>query len=142
MDGSDFQMLGAASILTKKVAARKGEAEEKWDGIAVFDGAEKGDKICAEAIDEMAEVLGRGIANICFVINPEVVVLGGGIDGQEAYLRERIETALKKNLVARVAERTGWNLHGIKMTRECWEHFIIFVPDKGKESGIKYEKEK
>ena len=106
MDGSDFQTLGAASILTKKVAARKGEAEEKWDGIAVFDRAEKGDKICVEAIDEMAEVLGRGIANICFVINPEVVVLGGGIMAQEAYLKERIETALKKNLVASMAEKT------------------------------------
>ena len=54
----------------------------------------------------MAEVLGRGIANICFVINPEVVVLGGGIMAQEAYLKERIETALKKNLVASMEEKT------------------------------------
>ena len=27
--------------MTKKVAARKGEAEEKWDGITIFDRAKK-----------------------------------------------------------------------------------------------------
>lgn len=35
--------------------------------------------ICNRAIDQMAEILGKGIANICYVINPEIVVLGGGI---------------------------------------------------------------
>ena len=38
-------------------------------------------------------MLGQGIANICYVINPEVVVLGGGIMAQEEYLKERVESA-------------------------------------------------
>ncbi len=44
MDDSDFQTLGAASILTKKVAAWKGEPAEKWSGYHIFEEAKKGDK--------------------------------------------------------------------------------------------------
>lgn len=106
MGSSDFQTLGAASILTKKVAEWKGESQEKWDGYHIFEAAKKGDKICLLAIDEMTDILGKGIANICYVINPEIVVLGGGIMAQEEFLKERIECALKKYLVSSIEEQT------------------------------------
>lgn len=106
MDDSDFQTLGAASILTKKVAAQKKEAESEWNGKHIFEAAKSGDEICIKAIDEMTDVLGKGIANICYVINPQTVVLGGGIMAQEEYLRERIEKAVKKYLVPSIAEKT------------------------------------
>ena len=41
MDDSDFQTLGAASILTKKVAEWKGEQEDIWDGYHIFEEAKK-----------------------------------------------------------------------------------------------------
>ena len=107
MDGSDFQTLGAASILTKKVAEKKGEPESQWNGKAVFDAAKQGDKICCDAIDEMADILGKGIANICYVLNPETVVLGGGIMAQEAFLKDKICNALKKYLVSSIFEKTS-----------------------------------
>ena len=106
MDGSDFQTLGAASILTKKVAEWKKEPEEKWDGYNIFKEAKKGDKICVQDIEEMTDTLGKGIANICYVINPEVVVLGGGIMAQEDFLKDRIEKAVKKYLVSSIEEHT------------------------------------
>ena len=106
MFDSDFQTLGATSILTKKVAARKEEREEKWDGYHIFEAAKAGDEVCIRAIDEMAEVLGRGIANICYVINPEVVVRGGGVMAQEEYLKPRIEKSLKGHLVPSIADKT------------------------------------
>ena len=96
MGDSDFQTRGAASTLTKKVAQWKGEPQEKWDGRHVFEEAGRGDRLCIQAIDEMTDVLGKGIANICYVIDPEVVVLGGGIMAQEDFLKEKIENALKK----------------------------------------------
>lgn len=106
MAGSNFQTLGAASILTKKVAAWKNESEEEWSGYHIFEEAKKGDAICIKAIDEMVDVLGQGIANICYVINPEVVVLGGGIMAQEEFLRDRIEKALEQYLVPSIAKCT------------------------------------
>ena len=69
MDGSDFQTLGAASILTKKVAAKKRRPQEEWNGYRIFEAAKQGDTVCLKAIDEMTDVLGKGIANICYVLN-------------------------------------------------------------------------
>lgn len=106
MDGSDFQTLGAASILTKKVAEWKGEQEDIWDGYHIFEEAKKGDELCNRAIDEMCDVLGKGIANICYVINPEIVVLGGGIMAQEEFLKDRIKADMDKYLVSSIAKHT------------------------------------
>ena len=106
MRDSDFQMLGAASILSKKVAGWKQEPPERWSGYRIFESAKEGDDLCIRAIDEMADVLGQGIANICYVLNPEIVVLGGGIMAQEEFLRDRIEAAIGKYLVSGIARHT------------------------------------
>lgn len=106
LDDSDFQTLGAASILTNKIAQRKNEPCENWNGFRIFEEAVKGDEICIQAIDEMVDVLGKGIANICYVVNPEIVVLGGGIMAEEAYLKGRIEASLQKWLVPAIASKT------------------------------------
>ena len=106
MEGSDFQTLGAASILSRKVAEWKKDPAGTWNGYRIFEEAEKGDALCVRAIDEMTDVLGMGIANICYVINPEIVVLGGGIMAQEEYLRGRIERAVEKYLISSIASGT------------------------------------
>lgn len=102
---SSFQSLGAASVLTKKVAANKKDDEKNWNGIRIFDEAKKGDPICCQAIDEMVEVLGIGIANICYVLNPDKVILGGGIMAQEDFLKEKIRNSIDRNLLPPLAER-------------------------------------
>lgn len=104
--GGMFQDLGAASVLTQKVAAWKKEPNGLWDGYHIFEAARAGDAQCIRAIDEMVDVLGQGIANICYVMNPEVVVLGGGIMSQEELLKERLECAVAKYLIPVIACHT------------------------------------
>lgn len=106
MDGSDFQTLGATSIMTKKVAEWKGDPIDQWSGYRIFEQAKKGDALCNRAIDEMVDVLGRGIANICYVVNPEVVVLGGGVMAQKEFLREKLEASLQKYLLPNMSKYT------------------------------------
>ena len=53
----------------------------------------------------MTDVLGQGIANICYVLNPETVVLGGGIMAQEDYLKEKIQNAVNNYLIDSIASR-------------------------------------
>ena len=57
-------------------------------------------------IDNMVKSLAIGIANICYLINPEVLILGGGIMAQEEFLKPRIDKALKEILVPRIYENT------------------------------------
>lgn len=47
-----------------------------------------------------------GIANICYIINPEAVVLGGGIMAQWEYLEPKLRAALDKYLVKVIAGNT------------------------------------
>ncbi len=103
MRGSDFQTLGAASILSRKVAAWKQEPEAEWSGYRIFELAKQGDVLCCRAIEEMVDVLGLGIANICYVVDPEVVVLGGGIMAQEDFLKDKIQKSVKVYLIDSVA---------------------------------------
>lgn len=106
LPGGEFQDLGASSILVKKVAAYKNTDPEKINGKYVFEQAKQGDEDCIRAIREMCEVLGMGIANICYVVNPEVVVLGGGIMAQKEYLKDMLRESLDRYLLPSVAQHT------------------------------------
>lgn len=106
LPGGEFQDLGASSILVKKTALYKNMDPASINGKYVFEQAKNGDEDCIRAIEEMADVLGMGIANICYVVNPEVVVLGGGIMAQKMYLESRLRKSLEKYLIPSVADHT------------------------------------
>ncbi|AGM99682.1 ROK family protein [Streptococcus iniae] len=100
--GASFQDLASTTALVASVAQMKGEDKDSWDGRRIFTEARAGDKECIAAIDQMVDYLGQGLANIAYVVNPSVIVLGGGIMAQEDYLAQRIRSALQKYLVASV----------------------------------------
>mgnify|MGYP001778895612 FL=1 len=104
MEDSDFQTLGASSILIKKVAGKKRESLDMWDGKKIFELAEKGDEVCISAIKEMCDVLGKGLATICYVLNPDTIVLGGGVMAQKKILENEIIDSLKRYLKPILAE--------------------------------------
>lgn len=106
LDGKSFQDQASVTALIRKVALIKNEKEEEWDGYRIIHEAEEGDPDCLRAFDEMVEALGKGIANICSVLDPEVVVLGGGIMEEEGFFGSRIEAAVKRWLVPGIAEHT------------------------------------
>ena len=45
----------------------------------IFDAGKAGDKVALEVLEEYYEYLGEFLGTLCSVINPEVVVLGGGV---------------------------------------------------------------
>lgn len=106
MENQEFQQLGATTALVIKVAEQKNQPINEWNGHSIFEAAKAGDTVCIKAIDEMIEVLTTGIANICYVINPQTVVLGGGIMGQESYLREKMSQKLRKKLLPSIGDNT------------------------------------
>ena len=44
-----------------------------------FDAAKAGDALALEVIEQFGEILGRALAAIACVVNPEVFVIGGGV---------------------------------------------------------------
>lgn len=99
MGNGDFQNLASTTSLVKNVAKRKNKEIHEIDGKFVFSEAKKGDSICIEELNKMIDVLTTGIANICYIVNPQIVVLGGGIMHQKDYLEEKIKESLKNKLI-------------------------------------------
>lgn len=98
VNGSTFETLGSAKALVEKVAKLKEDDVANWDGKKIFDLAKEGDEICIRAIDEMCDILAIGISNIAYVLNPDMVILGGGIMAQGEYLYDKIDDKLKIHL--------------------------------------------
>lgn len=101
-----FQDLASTTALVQRVAQLKQEDMSEWNGRKVFELAKLGDAHCEKAIQEMVNVLCEGIANICYVINPQVVILGGGIMAQAEYLQSLFEKTLPTYLVSSILEKT------------------------------------
>ncbi len=62
---------------------------------AVFDAARQGDTLAQRVVDEVAEFIGRGVATIISLVNPEIIVLGGSVGRQGDLLLKTVRaTAL------------------------------------------------
>ena len=92
--------------LVEDVRSQKNLAKGSINGKAVFEFIAKGDDISQKALETLCENLADGITNIVSVVNPELIVLGGGIMVQEAVIRPILEAKLQARLVERVYQST------------------------------------
>jgi glucokinase len=65
----------------------------------VGDAAHRGDSVALEAVTEAGRILGVGLANIVQLLDPDVIVIGGGV----AEIGEPLLAAAREELAARVA---------------------------------------
>ena len=66
----------------------------KFDAVTakdIFDEAKAGDVIAVELVDEVGEILGSALSNMACVVNPEVIVIGGGVSKAGAILIDTIQ---------------------------------------------------
>ena len=57
----------------------------------VFDAAKAGDKVALGLVDEVCQILGATLSNIACVVNPEIIVIGGGVSKAGDILIETIQ---------------------------------------------------
>jgi len=71
--------------------------EEQLTTEFIFQKAKFAEDFAKEAINETCEYLGTGIASVVNVINPQIVVIGGGVaDAGEEFIK-KVETAVQQN---------------------------------------------
>ncbi len=58
---------------------------------SIFEAARNGEVIAIQALNEIASMIGLGVANIVSLINPEIVILGGSIGRQGDILLPRVQ---------------------------------------------------
>ena len=64
----------------------------------VFDAAKAEDALAKEVLEQVFAYLGAGIANICNVVDPEAVVLGGGVSKAGQMLLDGVERHFKRHV--------------------------------------------
>ena len=57
----------------------------------VFDLAKSGDQKAVDVLEEVFDLLGEAIASACCVVDPDRVILGGGVSKAGEYLRKGVE---------------------------------------------------
>lgn len=62
----------------------------------IFDEARKEDSVALELVDELGEILGSALSNLACVVNPEVIVIGGGVSKAGKVLLNTIQQHFKE----------------------------------------------
>ena len=74
---------GIVRVAKRKLAKTAEETTlTKFDPLTakdVFDEAKAGDEIALSLVDEVCEILGSALSNMACVVNPEIIVIGGGV---------------------------------------------------------------
>ncbi|MBQ1896907.1 MAG: ROK family glucokinase [Lachnospiraceae bacterium] len=88
-----------------RLAKRRLEADDKasvlrsaevLDAKAVFDAVKAGDEVAIEIAKEFGRYLGKGLASVADVVNPEVFVIGGGVSKAGEILLSFVEPEFEK----------------------------------------------
>lgn len=106
MEEGTFEEIAATSALVARTAKRLHKTADEISGKWIFEQAQDGNEVCIEEIDRMCDILAKGISNICYVLNPEIVLLGGGISAQTDWLKPRIEMGMEKYLIPVIRKKT------------------------------------
>lgn len=71
---------------------REGEVSAK----AVFDALKEGDVVAEEIVEAFGQYLGHAMANVAVIVDPSVIVIGGGVSKAGEILLKYIEKSFKE----------------------------------------------
>ena len=77
------------------ILARCGGNPEKINAKIVIDCAKEGDATAKQVFDDYVKALAHGIVSIFNMLDPEVIVLGGGVSMAGEYLLDAVRAAVK-----------------------------------------------
>lgn len=104
-DGKFKNFSEVASTMSFVRKVREEYKDDSWDGVKVFNEAKKGNKLCIDVINTFYLNLAKGIFNLQYVYDPELILLGGAISEREDFIErinEQIDFLMKEIEIAKV----------------------------------------
>ncbi len=95
------ELAGSGAVTAHRLLALAGGHVDRITGQLVTGAANEGDPAAIELLEELGRWLGEGIASLAAVLDPELVVIGGGASQAGDLLLEPIRTAFAHHLTAR-----------------------------------------
>ncbi len=119
-----LERIASGSALVERYVARGGTAEGAADVLAA---AQHGDRAAAEVLDEGARTLGLAIALLVNVLDPEAVIVGGGLGSADTpywqatqdYTRQYLHDFAAGTVLARGALGADAGVIGAGLTGLC-----------------------
>lgn len=102
---------GESSILSRRIESK----EHPLTLDEIIAAVNKEDLLCIEIVEEIGQKLGKQIAGLINIFNPELVIIGGTLSQTEDYITQPIKTAVRKyslNLVNKDSVITTSKLKG------------------------------
>lgn len=96
--GGSLEQFASTKALLQKTGAAMGEE--------VFKRAADGDEEALAALEEMTQKIACGLANICCVVNPEVLIMGGAVMAQRDFFEPRLNKYLTEILPEALLKNT------------------------------------
>lgn len=62
----------------------------------IFDAAKEGDELMLSCVEKFSENIATGLVSLIHTFNPEVIIIGGGVSNEGAYLIDRIERYVRE----------------------------------------------
>lgn len=97
----------------------------------IFDAGKTGDQTALEILEQYFDYMGQFLGNICSVVDPEVVVIGGGVSKAGDILLKGIEPYFKK-YVFHAASTVQFNLASLGNAAGSYGAFKLAVDAFGK----------
>lgn len=98
---------GITRLARRKLASSEKESTLRHSSLSaksVFDAVKAGDELAKEIATEFGQILGNGLAGIAAVVNPEAIVIGGGVSKAGEILLDYVKPSYLKNVFHSNAE--------------------------------------
>lgn len=93
-----LQTFATGSAIAHKASKNTGEE--------VYELALSGDKIAIDVFEETGKIIGIGLTNIIHIINPELIVIGGGVSKAKEFLMGPLRKAIEERTLTEAAKNT------------------------------------
>ncbi|WP_275693498.1 ROK family protein [Nocardioides sp. TF02-7] len=91
----------AGSTLARDLLERAGGDVAGITGPLITEAAQDGDKFAVEQLEQLGEWLGQGIASLVAVLDPAVIVIGGGVSAAGDLLVDPVRDSFQRHLTGR-----------------------------------------
>ncbi|WP_201467162.1 ROK family glucokinase [Janibacter melonis] len=95
------ELVESASPIGEALRRRCGGDASRLKGTDVTELAEGGDLASVELLEEVGTRLGHGIATVCAVLDPRLVVIGGGLSAAGDLVLAPVRTAFARHQIGR-----------------------------------------
>jgi predicted NBD/HSP70 family sugar kinase len=117
-----------------------GDAEKDYS--AIIQAALKGDQFAVELLSELGENIGKGVAILIHLMNPESIILSGRGASAGKMLQTPIQQALNKDCIPRLSANTVIEISTLGHDAELIGAAALVMESRVRENTVKMAKEK